>query len=63
MTSQRKKSRARYRACVGLHYPAPAGGEHRVEAGAIISDLPTASISWLLEQQLIEQVPNDDEEE
>lgn len=42
---------ATYKALTGLDYGKPS---KRVEAGELVSDLPTASIKWLLEQNLIE---------
>lgn len=41
---------AAYRVLAGLDY---AG--KRVEAGAIVDDLPSKSITWLLDQGLIEK--------
>lgn len=40
---------ASYKVLVGLDY-----GDKRAEAGDIVSDLPTKSVSWLKEQGLIE---------
>ena len=42
---------ATYKILVGIDY-----GDKRAEAGDNISDLPTKSISWLLEQGIIESV-------
>lgn len=42
---------ATYKALVGLDY---AG--KRVEAGKTVDDIPARSVSWLLEQNLIEKV-------
>jgi hypothetical protein len=42
---------AKYKTLVGMNY---AG--KRVEAGAIVEDLPGKSVSWLLEQGLVEKV-------
>ena len=42
---------ASYKVLVGLDY-----GDKRIEAGEIVSDLPTKSVSWLKEQGLIEEV-------
>jgi hypothetical protein len=42
---------ASYKVLVGLDY-----GDKRVEAGDVISDLPTKSVSWLKEQGLIEEI-------
>lgn len=39
---------ATYMAMTGLDY-----GDKRVEAGELVSDLPTKSVAWLLEQGLI----------
>ena len=41
-----------YTAAVGLNYPT-AKGEARVEAGDVVTDLPSKSISWLRDQGLI----------
>ena len=41
---------------VGLNYPGKKGEHLRAEAGALVSDLPTESIPWLVEQKLIEPV-------
>ena len=40
---------ASYKVLVGLDY-----GDKRAEAGDIVSDLPTKSVSWLKEQGMIE---------
>lgn len=64
-----------YRALVGLNYPTAPDiiarllrgenvpfeerGERRVEAGEIVSDIPAASIPWLLEAGEIEEVAAD----
>ena len=42
---------ATYKVLVGLDYGKPS---KRAEEGDIVSDLPAASVSWLLEQNLIE---------
>ncbi len=42
---------ATYKVLVGLDYGKPA---KRAEAGDTVSDLPSTSVSWLLEQNLIE---------
>ena len=42
---------ATYKALTGLDYGKPP---KRVEAGELMSDLPIASVKWLLEQNLIE---------
>lgn len=42
---------ASYKALVGLDYGNPS---KRVEAGEIVSDLPAQSVSWLLEQGMVE---------
>lgn len=63
---------AQYRALVGLEYPTDPAvirriqqGDVRpedralnrqVEAGAVVDDIPAVSVSWLLEQGLIEEV-------
>ena len=39
---------ATYMAMTGLDY-----GDKRVEAGELVSDLPSKSVTWLLEQGLI----------
>lgn len=44
---------ATYKVLVGLDYGKPS---KRAEEGDIVSDLPAASVSWLLEQNLIELV-------
>lgn len=41
---------ANYRVLVGVDY---AG--KRVEAGSIVSDIPSRSVNWLLEQGIIEK--------
>jgi hypothetical protein len=49
-----KKPRAKktqYKALVGLNY-----GDSRVEAGAVVNDIPEDSIGWLLECNAIEKV-------
>lgn len=45
---------ATYKALVGLDY---AG--KRVEPGDVVSDLPSRSVSWLVEQGLVEKVGSD----
>lgn len=45
-----------YKANVGLNYPGSGGKPKRVEAGDTVSDLPSESIPWLLDQKLIEPV-------
>lgn len=47
-----------YRALVGINYPDPKkpGSEKRIEAGAVVNDLPPKSLSWLLESKAIEEV-------
>lgn len=40
---------ATYKVLVGIEY-----GDKRVEAGEVVSDVPTKSVSWLLEQNIIE---------
>lgn len=42
---------ARYKVLTGLTY-----GNKTVEAGDIVDDIPSKSIKWLREQNLIEQV-------
>lgn len=42
---------ATYKVLVGLDYGKPS---KRAEAGDIVSDIPAASVSWLLEQNIIE---------
>lgn len=42
---------ATYKVLVGLDYGKPS---KRAEAGDVVSDLPASSVSWLLEQKLIE---------
>jgi hypothetical protein len=42
---------ATYKALTGLEY-----GKKRVEAGEVASDIPSASVRWLLDQNLIELV-------
>ena len=42
---------ATYKVLVGLDYGKPS---KRAEAGDVVSDLPAASVSWLLEQNLVE---------
>ena len=44
---------ATYKVLVGLDYGKPS---KRAEEGDIVSDLPAASVSWLLEQKMIELV-------
>ena len=44
---------ATYKVLVGLDYGKPS---KRAEEGDVISDLPAASVSWLLEQNMIELV-------
>ena len=44
---------ATYKILVGLDYGKPS---KRAEEGDIVSDLPAASVSWLLEQKMIELV-------
>jgi len=44
---------AAYRARVGLSYP-PG---RRAEAGEVVSDLPQASVAWLLAEGWIEEEP------
>lgn len=47
----------KYRALVGLNYkPSPSQPEKRVEAGDEADDIPTKSLPWLLDQQLVEEV-------
>ncbi len=42
---------ATYKVLVGIDY-----GDKRAEAGDTVSDLPTKSVSWLLEQGIIESI-------
>lgn len=42
---------ATYKALTGLEY-----AKKRVEAGEVVSDIPPASVRWLLDQNLIELV-------
>ena len=42
---------ATYKVLVGLDYGKPS---KRAEEGDVVSDLPASSVSWLLEQNLIE---------
>lgn len=50
----------RYRVLTGLNYTPPGKkAERRAEPGVIVTDLPAASVGWLLEQGLIEQVGGD----
>ena len=42
---------ARYKALTGLTY-----GNKTVEAGEVVDDIPSKSIKWLRDQNLIEQV-------
>jgi len=42
---------ATYKVLVGLDYGKPP---KRAEAGDVVSDLPSSSVSWLLEQNMIE---------
>ena len=44
---------ATYKVLVGLDYGKPS---KRAEEGDVVSDLPASSVSWLLEQNLIELV-------
>ncbi len=46
---------ATYRALTGLEY-----GDKRIEAGELVSDLPSKSVSWLLSQCLIEAVESEE---
>lgn len=41
---------AQYRALVGMDYPP----DRRVEAGEVVSDIPSKSVKWLLEQGYVE---------
>jgi hypothetical protein len=44
---------ATYKVLVGLDYGKPS---KRAEEGDTVSDLPAASVSWLIEQKMIELV-------
>ncbi|NBV35779.1 MAG: hypothetical protein EBR94_00690 [Bacteroidetes bacterium] len=44
---------ATYKVLVGLDYGKPS---KRAEEGDVVSDLPAASLSWLIEQKMIELV-------
>jgi hypothetical protein len=44
---------ATYRLLTGLDYGKPS---KRAEAGEVVSDLPPSSVTWLLEQNLVELV-------
>lgn len=44
---------ATYKVLVGLDYGKPS---KRAEEGDVVSDLPTSSVSWLLEQNIVELV-------
>ena len=46
---------ATYRVMTGLEY-----GDKRVEAGELVSDIPSKSVSWLLSQSLIEAVESEE---
>lgn len=46
-----RKSTVSYEVLTGLSY-----GDHRAEAGEIVSDIPAESIEWLLEQGHIKRV-------
>lgn len=43
---------ATYKVLVGIDYPP----NKRAEIGAVVSDIPSGSIKWLLEQEIIEVV-------
>lgn len=45
-----------YLVLVGLNYPVKGGKEKRAEPGDVITDLPTKSIPWLLDNGYIEPV-------
>jgi hypothetical protein len=47
---------SKYKALTGLNYPDGKGGEKRVEAGEVVSDLPHDSVPWLLDGGLIEEI-------
>lgn len=50
-------AKKRYRVLAGLNYPPNGkGAERRAEPGDLIDDLPTQSVSWLLEDGSIEPV-------
>lgn len=50
-----------YRALTGLNYPGKKG-EKRVEPGEVVSDLPSASLNWLLSQGYVEKVEEEGDE-
>jgi hypothetical protein len=52
----------KYKTLVGMDYPLKNGVMKRVEAGQIVSDIPTESIGWLVAQKLIEPVGTPDKE-
>ena len=43
---------ATYKVLVGINYPP----NKRAEVGAVVSDIPSSSIKWLLDQEIIEVV-------
>lgn len=47
----------RYRVLTGINYkPKGATVEKRAEVGAVVDDLPPASVGWLLAQRIVEEV-------
>lgn len=51
-----------YRVLTGLNYPGKRG-EKRVEPGEIVSDIPSASLEWLLSRGCVEKVKEESAEE
>ena len=52
-TKEKSSEPVEYEVLIGLNY-----GDHRVEAGEIVSDLPEQSVGWLLEQSYVRKVEN-----
>lgn len=47
----------KFKVLVGINYPTKGGKEKRAEPGEVVSDIPAKSIGWLVEQGIIEPLP------
>jgi len=53
--AQDKTDKRTFVALVGINY-STGSGEKRVEPGKKVSDLPASSVSWMLEQGIVQEV-------
>lgn len=47
----------KFKVLVGINYPTKGGKEKRAEPGDVVDDIPKIDHKWLLEQGIIELVP------